>query len=256
MPTTHLGQSYTDFQGNHYQSKNPTRRWLHGIRGKWIQTTIAELPKPEKRCPQIFEAGIGCGLYTRWLATQGEVFAIDINPDFVDAAHEIDGVVARVADITFEGGAEMHDIALCADVLQQVNDTQAALRQLYFSLSPGGVLVLTTQNAYSTVELAARLLSFKPMKKLAQFIYQEPVSDLGHINRMTRSQLLKEILRTGFEVIRQDNLGFYLPFVSEFGGKAGLWLCQWIARRLEGSRLSWMLWTQCWVLRRPLAQNP
>jgi SAM-dependent methyltransferase len=250
MGTARTGQEQIRFQASLYRSKNPTRRWLHCARRDWILSAIEALPKPTR--PAFFEAGVGCCLYTRWLAERGEVVdVIDINPAFVDAAYEIDGVVARVGDITFEGGGELHDVALCSEVLEHVDDSRAALRHLYQSLKPGGALVLTTPNAYSTAEAVGRLLSFRPVARFARLVYGEPVAGLGHINLMTRSQLREQILQAGFRIVRQDNTGLYLPLVAEFGGHLGLRLCRWLAQKLEGTHFSWLLWTQCWVLRRP-----
>ena len=161
-------------------------------------------------------------------------------------------VIAHVADITTTSLAPIHDIAVCSEVLEHVPDSRSSLKNIYSSLKPGGYLVLTTPNSYSTMELTARLLAFGPVVKLAKLVYGEPVDDLGHINRMTRQQLQDQIHASGFEVIRQDNVAFYLPLIAEFGGHCGASICQWLAKRLERSPLSSLLWTQCWLLRRPL----
>ena len=187
------------------------------------------------------------------MAERGKVFAVDINPSFVDAANAMPNVVAQVADITMDAFDPVHDVALCSEVLEHVPDSASALKNIFASLKPGGYLVLTTPNSYSTVELTARLLSFGPIVKLARWIYGESVDDLGHINRMTRTQLRAQIDAAGFEVIRQENIAFYLPGVAEFMGEAGTRICQWFAQALAGTRLSGLLWTQCWVLRRPKA---
>ena len=201
--------------------------------------------------PHFIEIGIGCGIYTQLMAAHGQVFAIDINSDFVEAANQIPHVVARVSDITTDQFEPVNDVALCSEVLEHVPDSASALKNIYSSLKPGGYLVLTTPNSYSTVELTARLLSFVPIVKLARMIYGESVDDLGHINRMTRSQLRTQIDAAGFEVVRQDNIAFYLPVIAEFCGEPGTRICKWFAQRLAGTRFASLLWTQCWILRRP-----
>jgi SAM-dependent methyltransferase len=202
--------------------------------------------------PLYLEIGIGCGIYTQLMAKRGNVVAVDINPAFVDLANQMRNVIAHVADITTTSLAPIHDIAVCSEVLEHVPDSRSSLKNIYSSLKPGGYLVLTTPNSYSTMELTARLLAFGPVVKLAKLVYGEPVDDLGHINRMTRQQLQDQIHASGFEVIRQDNVAFYLPLIAEFGGHCGASICQWLAKRLERSPLSSLLWTQCWLLRRPL----
>lgn len=250
MAELELLQKDIAFQANLYESGNPTRRWLHNVRREWVIRTLESVSPPN---PHYFEVGIGCGAYTRWMEKRGHVFAVDINPDFVDAATGMTtNVVARVSDITQESHFAIHDVALCSEVLEHVDDSPRALKNIFASLKRGGYLVLTTPNAYSSVELMSRLLAFRPVVKLARLIYGEPVDDLGHINRMTRTQLRQQIEAAGFEIVSHENLAFYLPVIAELGGQTGARICQWFARKLAGTPLSWLLWTQCWVLRRPL----
>ena len=250
MSVAELRQEHIDFQSNLYESSNPTRRWLHNARRNWVMRALNQVSPSQ---PHYYEIGIGCGIYTNLMAQRGKVFAVDINPSFVDAANAMPNVVAQVADITKDAFDPVHDVALCSEVLEHVPDSASALKNIFASLKPGGYLVLTTPNSYSTVELTARLLSFGPIVKLARWIYGESVDDLGHINRMTRTQLRTQIDAAGFEVIRQENIAFYIPGVAEFMGETGTRICQWFAQALAGTRLSGLLWTQCWVLRRPKA---
>ena len=248
MSVAELRQEHIAFQANLYESSNPTRRWLHNARRDWV---IRALDRVSVANPHYFEIGIGCGIYTQLMASRGSVFAIDINSAFVESANQMPNVVAQVADITTDVFKPMHDVALCSEVLEHVPDSQSSLENIFDSIKPGGYLILTTPNSYSTVELTARLLTIKPIVKLARLVYGESVDDLGHINRMTRSQLGKQIERAGFEVIEQDNIAFYLPVIAEFFGETGTKICQWFARNLAGTRLASLLWTQCWILRRP-----
>lgn len=251
--SVHLRQEHIAFQANLYESKNPTRRWLHQARRNWVQNALHDLARSRSRRPCFLEVGIGCGIYTHFLAKQGKVFAIDINPAFVDAANRIPNVQAEVADVTSTRFEAKHDIALCSEVIEHLPPSlsQAALCNIFASLKPGGYLVLTTPNSYSTVELTARLLAFKPVVKLARRVYGESVDDLGHTNRLTCRKLRKQIASAGFEIVRQHNLAFYLPGIAEFGGEAGVRFCRWAGRRIARSPLRSLLWTQCWVLRRP-----
>ncbi|MCK6390858.1 MAG: class I SAM-dependent methyltransferase [Azonexus sp.] len=243
-----LRQADIAFQSNLYESANPTRRWLHNARREWIFQTIDQVRMSQ--C-NFLEVGIGCGIYTGWLAARGKVTAIDINESFVQSANSIQNVQAAVADITRFGFPPVHDVALCSEVLEHVPDSSSALRNIFDSLRPGGYLVLTTPNSYSTVELVARLLAFGPVVKLARKIYGEAVDDLGHINRMTHSQLKAQIDSAGFTVVRQTDLALYLPVIGEFCGERGMKICRWLAGALRGTSLSGLLWTQCWLLRKP-----
>lgn len=248
MTVAELRQDHIAFQANLYESNNPTRRWLHIARRDWVFRAIDEVAPSD---PVFLEIGIGCGIYTQAMAKRGHVVAVDINPKFVEAASQMPNVTAKVADITQAAPSPIHDVALCSEVLEHVPDSRSSLKNLFAGLKPGGYLVLTTPNSYSTVELVARLLTFPLVVKLARFVYGESVDNLGHINRMTRTELGKQIADAGFEVVRHDNVAFYLPVIAEFGGEPGARICQWFAKKLTGTRLSSLLWTQCWVLRRP-----
>ena len=252
--TASLKQADIGFQANLYESKNPTRNWLHNVRRSWIIKRLDRFARGE---PSFFEVGIGCCVYTEILAKRGQVFAVDINESFVAAANRIPSVEASVSDICLESLPIAADVALCSEVLEHVPDSASALKNIYSSLKPGGYLILTTPNSFSTVELVARLLKFKPIVAFAKFVYGESVDDLGHINRMTRGQLEKQILDAGFEIVEQDNIALYLPAIAEFSGNLGVRLAQFLAKMMAASTwMSHLLWTQCWVLKRPPIHIP
>lgn len=249
--TASLQQADHGFQANLYESANPTRRWLHNVRRTWLLERIAQCsPRAGGR---FLEIGIGCGIYTRDLASRGTVTAVDINEEFVRIAGAIPNVTAVVADVQSQVFPAEFDLAICSEVIEHIPESAQAIANLYQALKPGGYLLLTTPNKWSTVELTARLLTSPRIARLAQRLYGEPVDDLGHINRLTRAQLREQITQAGFLIVEQRSLGFYLPGVGEFGGQAGLRLCQGTASLLRAIGLSWLLWTQCWVLRKPAA---
>jgi SAM-dependent methyltransferase len=249
MSVAELRQEDIAFQANLYESSNPTRRWLHNARREWITHALYQVARDKAA---YLEIGIGCGIYTQLMAKRGPVTAVDINSAFVSAANQLHNVSARIADITTTSFEPTHDIALCSEVIEHVPDSPSALRNIFASLKPGGYLILTTPNSYSTMELAARLLAFGPVVKLARAIYGESVDDLGHINRLTQGQLRSQIDAAGFELVRRTDVALYIPVLAEFGGVPGARICQWAARKLAGTRFSQLLWTQCWLLRRPI----
>jgi SAM-dependent methyltransferase len=240
-----LRQADLAFQANLYESSNPSRHWLHNARRDWVRSAIARHARPQS---SILEVGVGCGVYTRDLAGIGDVTGIDINPSFVNAANRIPNVIASIGDVMQLDYEEQFDFALCSEVIEHIPDSQIALWNMALSLRPGGVLVLTTPNSYSTMELFARLLAFPAVARLASAIYGEPVDDLGHINRLTRRQLTHQITRVGLRIVETADIGLYLPAVAEFGGHPGRKAAQWLAETLEGTVLKGALWTQCYVL--------
>lgn len=255
MSVAQLRQEHIAFQSNLYDSANPTRRWLHNTRRDWVMRALERIAPPQ---PVYLEIGIGCGIYTRAMAKQGPVFALDINPAFVDAANQLPNVVAQVSDITKTALAPVHDVALCSEVLEHLPPDLSlnALRNMYASIKPGGHLVLTTPNSWSSMEAFARLLSFKPAVQLARAIYGESVDDLGHTNRLTRQALMAQIQAAGFSIVEQNDLALYLPVIAEFGGARGLAFAKSLEHRLRAMPvMSQLLWTQCYILRRPDGQG-
>ena len=96
-------------------------------------------------------------------------------------------VVADCTRLPFAPGAFSH--AVCSEVIEHVPDPRASLVNIYEALAPGGVLVLTTPQKWSTTELVGRLLDLAAVRWLARQIYREPVDALGHISRLTSGEL-------------------------------------------------------------------
>ncbi len=256
--TTYVQATLT-FQRNLYESRVPARRWLHETRLAWVTERLMR----HATSKTIFlDVGVGCGMYTRLMAPQcGQVVAIDVNPDFVAAASWVEGVSAVRADVCEPGmGMSMGgfaDLAVCSEVIEHVPDPHSALVNIYEALAPGGVLVLTTPQKWSTTELVGRLLDIAPVRWLARQVYREPVDALGHISRLTAGELQQALADTGFEVREAFRFGMYLPVLAEFGGNGGLRVLRALERIAQRSRImGWMLWTQAYVCVKPLQVPP
>ncbi len=75
------------FQANLYNDPNPTRRGLHQARRDWVESTLRPYLGPGAKA---LEVGIGCGIFTAFLAESGaEVTAVDINPSFVEGVRDV-----------------------------------------------------------------------------------------------------------------------------------------------------------------------
>jgi hypothetical protein len=85
--------------------------------------------------------------------------------------------------------------------------------------------------------------------QLVRLVYREPVIPTGHINLLTEGELLRQVTDAGLVVESSWKCGFYLPLVAELGGETGRRFLQCCESRLRGSALSWLLWTQCYLLR-------
>jgi SAM-dependent methyltransferase len=241
-----------------YASSNPTRRALHSDRKRWVTAAVrraaAELV-PARRIA--LEIGPGAGLVLPVLATEfDEVIAVDLNPAFLDAAEALRSEHPNLRVVAADAtrpipGVDAADLVLCSEVLEHVPEPGRFVAGLAGLLAPGGVLVLTTPQRYSTVELAGRLLRKPGVKQLVQRLYGEAVVDLGHISLRTSRQVAEMLAAAGLDVLEHTTLGCYVPGIAELGGERGQRFEAWLERRVRGTRLTGILWTQCWVARRP-----
>ncbi len=184
VAVTDLRQTDVEFQTNLYVDPNPTRRGLHLSRRRWVEAALVlNLPKQASA----MEVGIGCGIFTRYLATLGaDVTAVDINPSFLLSISQVEGVTPILADATVDLPTGPQDLILCTEVLEHIpaERSLAMLTTLHSALKPSGRLILTTPQRFSVVEIIARLLRFRPLLMLAQRIYGA-ADELGHINLLT-----------------------------------------------------------------------
>src|SRR5215472_15113771 len=75
-----------------YNSRNPTRRWLHCTRRDWVIAKIAECARA--RPGRALEIGFGAGIYLRALASHyDEVIGTDLN------ASQLEHVRTRTEDL-------------------------------------------------------------------------------------------------------------------------------------------------------------
>lgn len=246
-----FAQADIAFQANLYNDPNPTRRGLHRHRRAWVEN---RLDRHVTQGLKVLEVGVGCGIFTRYIADRGAaVVAVDINQAFLDGVQGVAGVQTLSRDATQDLGLHDMDVALLSEVLEHVPPERsgAMLGALYRALRPGGVLILSTPQRYSTMERTAALLRFPPVLALARRIYGA-ADELGHINLLTRGQLGRQLRAAGFDILEQDRFGFYLPIIAEFGGKAGAALLQGLGRALNRIPiLNHLIWTQAYVLRKP-----
>lgn len=233
-----------------YRSANPTRRWLHCTRRDWITQILNRYAYPGGRA---LEVGPGSGIYLPTLAKLFEqVVAVDIEAAYLQHAarlcHTLPNLTLMDDDICASTLPEASfDLILCTEVIEHIQDSGAALRGMQRLLKPGGVLVLSTPQRYSPLELTAKIAFLPGVIQLVRHIYREPVLETGHINLMTARTVQRQLKDAGFGVVEQYRSGMYLPLIAEFGGQRGLQLLQWLAHRLRDGVCSNLLWTQYYV---------
>lgn len=235
-----------------YRSDNPTRRWLHCIRRDWIMGALRRHARPGGAA---LEVGPGCGVYLPVLAGLfGQVTAADIEPAYLQHAAGLCQTLPNLAlvrdDVCASGlQAQGFDLVLCTEVIEHIPDSAAALRGMRRLLKPGGVLVLSTPQRYSPLELAAKIAFLPGVIQLVRRVYREPVLETGHVNLMTAHTVQRQLRDAGFGIVEQHRSGMYLPLLAEFGGERGLQCLQWLERQLRDGAGRNLLWTQYYIAR-------
>ena len=234
-----------------YESRNPTRRWLHCIRRDWITRAMRRfVPKGERA----LEVGPGSGIYIPILKELcAEVHLADCERTYLKAIelrYGADPCIKIIVDDITRSQLPDHsfDLVLCTEVVEHIADSAAALRHLARIMKPDGILVLSTPQRHSSLEMIARLALSPGLIWLTRLLYREPVLEMGHINLMTESTLQAQIKAANLHIIERYKGGLYLPGIAELLGSAGQRLAAGLERRIRGTPYDGVLWTQYYVL--------
>lgn len=248
------GQELVDLQETLYTSSNPTRRWLHCSRRDWIISALRRCTSTTRGSSETaLEVGPGSGVY---LPTLCEIFTnvygTDIEPAYLDHSRPLQEKYTHLSlsvdDITNSKLPEhSFDLILCTEVIEHISDSKSALRGMHKLLKPDGILILSTPQRYSPLELAAKIAFLPGIIQLVRLIYREPILDSGHINLMTEAEVTKQLHMAGFEIEERHKTGLYLPLIAEFARNRGMRLEQRLEQQIRGGMLDWLLWTQYFV---------
>ncbi|MCB9850503.1 MAG: class I SAM-dependent methyltransferase [Phycisphaerales bacterium] len=255
-PTMPTDSELVELQQTLYSSRNPTRRWLHVSRRARIRDLILRHAPQRRR--RALEIGPGSGVYLSLLAELfDEAHASDIESAYLDharllmAAHA--NLTLTVDDITRSALPAGHfDLILCSEVIEHVPDSRAALANMARLLAPGGVLVLSTPQRFSTLELCCKIAFLPGIIDLVRKVYREPVLETGHINLLTTGQVRRQLADAGLATCESQLSGLYLPVIAEFTGRAGLQVAKWLEGLVARTPARSILWTQYHVAK-PIA---
>ena len=97
---------------------------------------------------KILDAGCGNGFMARHLANHGAtVTGIDKSKALIEQAREYDDPVSyRVGDITSMDLDETFDVIVCNNVIQHIEDYEAAIERFDAHLKEGGTLIITVRH--------------------------------------------------------------------------------------------------------------
>jgi 2-polyprenyl-3-methyl-5-hydroxy-6-metoxy-1,4-benzoquinol methylase len=234
-----------------YESSNPTRKWLHCSRRDWIIGKLREAAR--ERPGRAIEVGFGAGVYLPALAEAfREVVATDLDQAHIDHARAI---AARHPNLQLLRDDVLHSrlpersfsLVLCSEVIEHIANSQSVLAAMHRLLEPGGILLLSTPQRWSLMEMAAKVAFLPGIVNLVRRIYGEAVFDMEHINSMTARETERQLRQAGFRIRERYKSGMYIPLVAEFTGDRGRRFEAWLERRLRGGPMDWTLWTQYYV---------
>lgn len=236
-----------------YRSKNPTRRWLHCSRRDWISNALRSCRTPAHE--RALEVGPGSGIYLPLLAKlYKDVIASDIEAAYLahaDSQRATLPNLALVLDNICDTKLEPHsfDFILCTEVIEHIAGSPFALAGMRRLLKPGGVLVLSTPQRFSPLELTAKIAFLPGIINVVRWIYSEPILETGHINLMTEATVRKQLADAGFGIEQHHKTGMYVPLLAEFGGLTAVRFEHWLEGHLRESMASGLLWTQYYIAR-------
>jgi 2-polyprenyl-3-methyl-5-hydroxy-6-metoxy-1,4-benzoquinol methylase len=199
------------------------------------------------------EVGPGSGVYQPHLSRLfADVTAIDIEQTYLDHVsgllQDYPNITLLIDNITHSSQeSATYDLILCTEVIEHIPDSAPAITEMHRLLKPSGVLVLSTPQRYSLLELTAKIAFLPGIISIVRWIYNEPVLDNEHINLLTEADVLRQLSDAGFVVVEHYRSGLYIPLIAEFTGEPGRRFQAWLEEKLRNSWLSGWLWTQYFV---------
>ncbi len=157
--------------------------WWYKVRKYIVLDQIERFYRPDREA-KVIDVGCGCGFLLKALRKYGSVFAVE-NTDIV--TH----ILKRHKDVRIEYcdfprlrpfPQEDFSLITCLDVLEHIEDDEAALAQLYTMLKPDGCMVLTVP--------------------AHMFLWSKHDEDNLHFRRYGKKELLEKVKRAGFHIKR------------------------------------------------------
>ncbi len=236
-----------------YASRNPVRRWLHTSRRDAVLEAVRTAPVPGQG--RALEVGPGSGVYLPALCEQfAAVTAIDVEPAHIAALQGLSAAHAnlelRVTDLCTTAWSKKFDLVLCSEVIEHVKDPTSFMAGLAAAVADDGILILSTPQPWSFVELTASIALSPLVIWLPKLIYREPVLPTGHISVQSRKKIVGLLEANRLTILRSQYLGLYMPVLSEFGGTFAVNTLKGLERTVQRVGPRGILWTQLHVARK------
>ncbi len=141
----------------------------------------------------ILEIGCGIGNFTQTLSQLGKVTAVDINSHYTRELKRKLGNKVKVGLGDIETGQfffkkKEFDVIVCINVLEHIQNDQAALANIYKLLKKEGFLILIVP--------------------AHDFLYGQIDRSIGHFRRYDKKVLKEKLVQTGFKITKVRILNF------------------------------------------------
>lgn len=157
----------------------------------------------------ILEVGCGIGNFTKILTKYGDVYAGDIEDNYIEKTRNVLKQKDQVGFLDIETGkyffkSQLFDTVVCLNVLEHIQNDKKALENIYQLLTPAGNLILVVP---SNPSLLGNI----------------DIS-INHFRRYNKSQLVENL----------QDIGFTVSFSKRFNLIGGIgW---WFAGRILGNK--------------------
>jgi 2-polyprenyl-3-methyl-5-hydroxy-6-metoxy-1,4-benzoquinol methylase len=214
---------------------------------------IRTAPVPD--IERALEVGPGSGVYLSALCSRfRKAVAIDVEQTHIAALQETFAHLANLEllmdDLCHREWQQQFDLVLCSEVIEHVASPSKFMTGLANAVRPGGVLILSTPQQWSLMELTAAFALSPLGIKLTRLIYREPVLPTGHISVQSSAQITRLLDEHNFEILESHYFGLYVPMIAEFGGKFAVSVLSTIEKIVQRYGPRCILWTQLHIARK------
>ena len=175
-------------------------------RVKMMRELIASCTAGARPRPIVLDVGCADGGICAPFAANAQLFGLDVNDDFVDAARK-NGMAARSVDFErdrFPYDDRSIDLVVCGETIEHVVNTDWFMAEINRVTKIGGAAVFSVPNVNQLISIPMMLLLDRPPRYSARF--RAP-----HVRDFTLRTMKECFTAFGFDVQRSLGTGLFVP---------------------------------------------